>query len=210
MLFRSSDFVQGSPVLLTFSHTNAGSGTNTIYVNGRARTDQSNSGTQTITIGGASFSLYLGAYTATPNGPYKGDIAELVIYSRQLSTTERRQVEKYLSNKWRIPFLQSSLSNIDLINKKTLTSGGNNVPVIDNVYRLNPADAGGSPKSSNFFVTNAISDLSSVITTTITMEAWVKPNSFTFAGNNTDIGAIMVPGGNFYLSLDSKIGRAHV
>ena len=200
----TSDFVQGSPVLLTFSHTNAGSGTNTIYVNGRARTDQSNSGTQTITIGGANFSLYLGAYTVSPNGPYKGDIAELVIYSRQLSITEQRQVEKYLTNKWRVPFLQRTSTNLDLVNKRTFTMGGNNIPVIDNVYRLNPADSTGSPKSSNFFLTDATTFLSSTISYSITMEAWVKPNSFTFAGNNTDIGAIMICGGNFYLSIDGN------
>lgn len=200
----TSDFLQGSPTLLTFSHTNAGSGTNVIYVNGRQRTDQSNVGTQTITIGGAGFFLFMGARSTGISGPYYGDIGELIIYSRQLSTTERTQVHNYLSNKWRIPLLQATATNVDLINRKLLTVGSNNVPVIDKCYRLNPADALGSPKSSNFFVTDPITYLSNIITTTITMEAWVKPNSFSFAGTNTDIGAIMICGGNFYLSLDGN------
>ena len=200
----TSDFIQGSPVLITFSHTNAGSGTNSIYVNGRYRTDQSSAGTQTITIGGSGFSLYLGAYSTAPNGPYKGDIAEVIIYSRQLSSTEQRQVERYLTNKWRIPFLQTSLSNVDLVNRKTLTIPNNNVPIVDNVYRVNPADATGSPKTSNFYITDSVSYLSSTITSTITMEAWVKPNSFVFGGNNTDLGTIMIANSNFYLSLDGN------
>ncbi len=146
----TSDFVQGSPTLITFSHTNAGSGTNAIYVNGRFRTDQSSTGTQTITIGGSGFSLYLGAYSTAPNGPYKGDIAEVIIYSRQLSVTERRQVEYYLSNKWRIPFQQVTLTNVELINRRSLTCQNNNIPVIDKSYRLNPANATGTPLQSNY------------------------------------------------------------
>ena len=198
-----SDFLQGSPTLFTFSHTNAGSGTNTIYVNGRTRSDQLNSSTQTITLGGAGNSLFLGARVAS-GLYYTGDICEVIIYSRQLSATERSQVQNYLSNKWRIPLLQSSSTNVDLVNRKSLTVGSNNVPVIDKCYRLNPADSLGSPKSSNFFVTDPTTYLSNIISTTITMEAWVKPNSFSFAGTNTDIGAIMICGGNFYLSLDGN------
>lgn len=200
----NSDFLQGSPTLITFSHTNAGSGTNIIYANGRQRPDMYSSGTQTITIGGAGFNLFMGAINTSANQPYYGDIGELIIYSRQLSATERIQIQNYLSNKWRIPLLQTTSTNVDLINRKLLTVGSNNVPVIDKCYRLNPADALGSPKSSNFFVTDPTTHFSNLISTTITMEAWVKPNSFTFAGTNTDIGAIMIAGGNFYLSLDGN------
>ena len=201
----TSDFVQGSPTLITFSHTNAGSGTNAIYVNGRFRTDQSSTGTQTITIGGSGFSLYLGAYSTAPNGPYKGDIAEVIIYSRQLSVTERRQVEYYLSNKWRIPFLQTTLINRDLIFGKLATCQNNNIPVLDKSYRLNPANATGSPLQSNFYFADSVSWMSSVITTTITLEAWVKPNSFTFYGSpGSDLGTIMIANSNFYLSIDGN------
>ena len=200
----TSDFVQGSPTLITFSHTNAGSGTNTIYINGRARADQSNSGTQTITIGGSGQYLFMGARATSVAGPYKGDIGELIIYSRQLSSTERKQVEYYLSNKWRIQSLQTTLTNKDLIFGKLTTCQNNNIPSIDKSYRLNPADATGSPKTSNFYFADSVSWLSSLITTTITMEAWVKPNSFAFGGNNTDLGTIMIANSNFYLSIDGN------
>jgi len=149
--------------------------------------------------------LGIGANTyANGSAPYKGYISEIIIYNRALSTTEVRQVERYLSKKWRIPLYQRTLTNIDLAYKRTITAPNNNVPITDGVYRLNPADASGSPKSSNFYATDPITYLSSLITYSITMEAWVKPNSFAFAGNNTDIGAIMICGGNFYLSIDGN------
>lgn len=197
-----SDFLQGSPTLFTFSHTNAGSGTNTIYVNGRTRSDQVNSSTQTITIGGGSHTLYLGVQVPV-SLPFKGDICEVIIYSRQLSTTERTQVHNYLANKWRIPLFQATSTNRDLIFNKLMTCQNNNIPVIDKSYRLNPANSSGSPLQSNFYLTD-VSYMSSVISNTITLEAWVKPNSFTFAGNNTDLGSIMIANSNFYLSLDGN------
>lgn len=200
----NSDFLQGSPTLITFSHTNAGSGTNVIYANGRQRPDLYSSGTQTITIGGSGFNLYMGARSTGPVGPYYGDICELIIYSRQLSTTERSQIHNYLSNKWRIPFLQTTLTNRDLIFGKVATCQNNNIPVVDKSYRLNPANATGSPLQSNFYFNDPVSWMSSVITTTITLEAWVKPNSFTFAGNDNGLGAIMIANSNFYLSIDSN------
>jgi hypothetical protein len=201
----TSDFLQGSPTLLTFSHTNAGSGTNVIYVNGKARSDQSNVGTQTITIGGSGFNLYMGARTTGLAGPYYGDICELIIYSRQLSTTERSQIHNYLSNKWRIPLQQTTLINRDLIFGKLATCQNNNIPVLDKSYRVNPANATGSPLQSNFYFADSVSWMSSVITTTITLEAWVKPNSFTFYGTSgTDLGTIMIANSNFYLSIDGN------
>jgi hypothetical protein len=198
-----SDFLQGSPTLFTFSHTNTGSGTNTIYVNGRTRSDQLNSSPQTITIGGASHTFYLGVQVPV-SLPFKGDICEVIIYSRQLSATERSQVHNYLSNKWRIPLQQTTLINRDLIFGKLATCQNNNIPVLDKSYRLNPANATGSPLQSNFYFADVVSWMSSVITTTITLEAWVKPNSFTFAGNSGDIGAIMIANSCFYLSLDTN------
>ena len=177
-------------------------GTSNTFVNGYQM--QTNGSVNANTDAGVSI-LGIGANTyLSGSQPYKGYVCEIIIYNRALSTTERIQVQNYLSNKWRIPLLQSSSTNVDLVNRKSLTVGSNNVPIIDKCYRLNPADSLGSPKSSNFFVTDPTTYLSNIISTTITMEAWVKPNSFSFAGTNTDIGAIMICGGNFYLSLDGN------
>jgi hypothetical protein len=44
----------------------------------------------------------IGSWTASPIGPYNfaGDIAELIVYDRALSTTERQQIERYLASKY--------------------------------------------------------------------------------------------------------------
>jgi hypothetical protein len=34
--------------------------------------------------------------------PWKGDIAEMIVYSRSLDDTERRKVEDYLADKYRL------------------------------------------------------------------------------------------------------------
>jgi hypothetical protein len=149
--------------------------------------------------------LGIGANTYN-NGaqPYKGYICEIIIYNRALSDTERYQVQNYLANKWRIPLQQKTLTNRDLIFNKLLTCQNNNIPVIDKCYRVNPANATGSPLQSNFYL-NDVSYMSSVISTTITLEAWVKPNSFTFYGSpGSDLGAIMIANSNFYLSIDGN------
>jgi hypothetical protein len=150
--------------------------------------------------------LGIGANTyVNGSAPYKGYICEIIIYNRALSTTERSQVQNYLSNKWRIPLLQPTLTNRDLIFGKLATCQNNNIPIIDKSYRLNPANATGSPLQSNFYFADSVSWMSSVITNTITLEAWVKPNSFTFYGSpGNDLGTIMIANSNFYLSIDSN------
>ena len=51
-----------------------------------------------------SSDAFYGRYGAFDGGtmPFYGDIAELICYSRKLSTTERATVETYLQNKWNI------------------------------------------------------------------------------------------------------------
>ena len=158
----------------------------------------------TVNSGVARLGVGAGTYS---NGtdPYKGYVCEIIIYNRALSTTERSQVQNYLSNKWRIPLSQTTLTNRDLIFGKVATCQNNNIPVIDKSYRLNPANTSGSPIQSNFYFADPVSWMSSVVTTTITLEAWVKPNSFTFYGTSgTDLGTIMIANSNFYLSIDGN------
>jgi hypothetical protein len=177
-------------------------GTANTFVNGYQI--QTNGSVNANTDAGISI-LGIGANTyLSGTQPYKGYICEIIIYNRALTTTERSQVQNYLSNKWRIPLQQTTLINRDLIFGKLATCQNNNIPVIDKSYRLNPANATGSPLQSNFYFADSVSWMSSVITTTITLEAWVKPNSFTFAGNSGDIGAIMIANSCFYLSLDTN------
>jgi len=55
----------------------------------------------------SNFSGYIGVTeysTATPYF-YQGDIGEIIIFSRELSDKERKDVEKYLSDKFKIPLI---------------------------------------------------------------------------------------------------------
>jgi hypothetical protein len=178
-------------------------GTANTFVNGYQI--QTNGSVNANTDAGISI-LGIGANTyLSGSQPYKGYICEIVIYNRVLTTTERRQVEYYLSNKWRIPFLQMTLTNRDLIFGKLPTCQNNNIAIIDKSYRLNPANATGSPLQSNFYFADAVTWLSPTVNSTISLEAWVKPNSFTFYGSpGSDLGTIMIANSNFYLSIDGN------
>lgn len=50
-------------------------------------------------IGGSPNNLSIGS---TGTYRYSGEVAEIIIYNRALSTSERAQVEKYLANKWNL------------------------------------------------------------------------------------------------------------
>lgn len=57
-------------------------------------------------VSGVSDPLTIGRYNPVPSDYYQGDLGEMIIYNKNLTTTERQQVEGYLAWKWG---LQSSL-----------------------------------------------------------------------------------------------------
>jgi hypothetical protein len=69
------------------------------WQNGTALTISSTLGTQAINT---SSRFYVGGPTATVGNLLEGDIAEVIVYSSALSTSDRESVESYLSNKWGI------------------------------------------------------------------------------------------------------------
>lgn len=86
-----------TPVL----HTGIASSTNGqfLYENGAL---EASDGTRTQILsafGGAALGRFL---TGTGNSFFNGDMAEIIIYTRELSTAEREKVENYLLAKWRI------------------------------------------------------------------------------------------------------------
>jgi len=155
----TSDFFQGSPTIISFTHIGS---TNTLFFNGRLPYYSSAAGTQTITTGGAGFSLFLGATNTTPNGPYKGDIAEVIIYSKSLSQKERRSVEGYLSQKWNIPLVLDltnapleDLSSNTEINNMVYSDPGNYPNLIS--YYKKGISLNGSP--NNYFTATKPSNI---------------------------------------------------
>ena len=155
----TSDFFQGSPTIISFTHIGS---TNTLFFNGRLPYYSSAAGTQTITTGGAGFSLFLGATNTTLNGPYKGDIAEVIIYSKSLSQKERRSVEGYLSQKWNIPLvldltnapLEDLSSNTEINN--IVYSDPGNYPNLISYYKKG-ISLNGSP--NNYFTATKPSNI---------------------------------------------------
>jgi hypothetical protein len=155
----TSDFFQGSPTIISFTHIGS---TNTLFFNGRLPYYSSAAGTQTITTGGAGFSLFLGATNTTLNGPYKGDIAEVIIYSKSLSQKERRSVEGYLSQKWNIPLVLDltnapleDLSSNTEINNIVYSDPGNYPNLIS--YYKKAISLNGSP--NNYFTATKPSNI---------------------------------------------------
>jgi len=88
----------------SLSTTVSSAGSETLYLNGSSQTSSSRTVTNTkgYKIGSNSSA---GEY-------WNGEIAEIIIFNKQLTTTERKQVHSYLGQKWGI--LNSDRSIIDL------------------------------------------------------------------------------------------------
>ena len=71
------------------------------WLNGGTNPDKSSNDLSTLT----NFSGYVGVteYGSGTAHFYSGDIAEIIIFSRELNDKERIDIEKYLSNKFNIP-----------------------------------------------------------------------------------------------------------
>ena len=106
--------------------------------------------------------MWLGAYSSALNGPYKGDIAEVIIYSKSLSQKERRSVEGYLSQKWNIPLVLDltnapleDLSSNTEINNMVYSDPGNYPNLIS--YYKKGISLNGSP--NNYFTATKPSNI---------------------------------------------------
>ncbi len=89
------------PVIITYLDN---SSTTSIYINS-ALVNSTSSG---IMAEESDNALFLGSYIMEndvnqPFGYYKGDIGEVIVFSKNLEDSERVSVEKYLSQKWNIP-----------------------------------------------------------------------------------------------------------
>lgn len=74
---------------------NIGPTSQIVYKNGNQQATNSQSISGTIT-----YSLQIGCYFPAVSNFYQGDLAEMIIFDRALTTSERQQVEGYLAWKW--------------------------------------------------------------------------------------------------------------
>ncbi|HEY3416936.1 MAG TPA: hypothetical protein VGM23_08650, partial [Armatimonadota bacterium] len=97
---RDLPFAKGTPAVYTLLAETSGV---TGYANGRSlKFNLQNGWTGAFANGATTGRFRIGMHGGTFEQFFGGDIAELIVYSRALSTGERRQVESYLAGKYGI------------------------------------------------------------------------------------------------------------
>lgn len=166
--FTGSGYVDNNNII-TITQNGYAANSTTLYENGKVLGTFSPNTTSTWDDAG----LTIGGNGNTTSGEnFTGNVGELIIYNSVLSTKEREQIENYLSKKWRIKILKATNRVKDLTSNTFVTVANNNLPIIDDVFRLDPNDANGSPKTTNSYMTR-----NAPFASGITQEAWVKMNN---------------------------------
>jgi hypothetical protein len=103
---------------------------------------------------------------------YNGDMCEILIFNRSLSSTEMKQVHTYLGQKWGISNTDRSIIDLSGNDDNGLLGNGTvaNIPAYD-FYNKGTLRFDGS--NDYVFLSNSQLNISS----TITVEAWVKYNA---------------------------------
>ena len=98
----TNQYSSQSYTMISSNQTLSGSTlTNTSFVNGAAFATNNNFGTTSAAVGTSIFSVGCAPVGGSTIGGYlTGNVAEILIFSTVLSTTERQQVEGYLAWKW--------------------------------------------------------------------------------------------------------------
>ena len=150
-----------------FSTNVSSVGSETLYLNGSSQTSNSRSLTNTR-------GYRVGAYdTGTSSGEYwSGEIAEILIFNRALSSTEMKQVHTYLGQKWGISNTDRSIIDLAGNDDNGLFGNGTvaNMPSYD-FYNKGTLRFDGA--NDYVFLSNSQLNISSAIT----VEAWVKYNA---------------------------------
>jgi hypothetical protein len=145
-----------------FSTNVSSVGSETLYLNGSSQASNSRSLTNTR---GYRVGAY---YTGSSSGEYwSGEIAEILIFNRSLSSTEMKQVHTYLGQKWGISNTDRSI--VDLVGNNTLLFGTGNVSYMPYFDFYNKG-------ALKFDGSNDFAGVASTTTygTNTTWEAWVN------------------------------------
>jgi len=121
---------------------NKSSSTATPYANGTAQS----SSTVNAAIVQSTTGLVIGSLASGASRFYNGDMCEILIFNRSLSSTEMKQVHTYLGQKWGIS--NTDRSFIDLANTSNYFYAGTNLPRFD---YYNKGSFVGSSTSNSFF-----------------------------------------------------------
>ncbi len=90
----------GAPTIHSFLHkVSLGATAKRYFLNGTLQANVTNDTNSLVSFAGGAIGCNLGA---SPSGNYTGAIGEVIIYSKSLTTEERKAVEAYLGKKWAI------------------------------------------------------------------------------------------------------------
>jgi hypothetical protein len=123
------------------------------------------------------YGLNIGYWSAGGGRYYNGDICEILVYNRDLTTTELKQVHTYLGQKWGISNTDRSIVDLSNNNNHGLLGGvaGSQVvadmPLFD-VYNKGALKLDGS---TDYI---AVENATSLNPTTVTVSIWVKRNGY--------------------------------
>lgn len=148
---------------------NKASSTGTPYISGTAQTSRSvRAATAQSTTG-----LAIGYWGNGGGRFYNGDMCEILIFNRSLSSTEMKQVHTYLGQKWGIVNTDKSAIDLSGNNNNGLLGNGTaaDMPSFD-FYNKGALKLDGS---TDYI---AVSDSAVLSPSTVTVSLWIKRNSY--------------------------------
>lgn len=179
----------GVPQLIT-SRYNSVSSVKQLSLNGKAQTMTAGGGIPTFN--GSNSPLVLGNYSLNQiSWPLNGDIAEILMYSSDLTTLQRQYVESYLAVKWGLTIDQTSPQNYLNSANTTIWNGITNSVYKNNIAGIAKDIASGLDQEISTSVTNT--GTNPVITSAAT---GVFPATNASATSNLIDGQALIAGSN--------------
>ena len=176
---------------------NKSSSTGTPYISGTAQTSRTvHANTVQDTTGLAIGTWGLGGRE------YNGDMCEIIIFNRSLSSTEMKQVHTYLGQKWGISNTDRSIIDLSTNNYSALLGNGTtaNMPLFD-VYNKGALKFDGS----NDYITTGVSSIVPTSTAAYTVSVWCYRNT-----NNSSYKELLAQwtnansGNSFYFGFENS------
>ena len=131
------------------------------------------------------------------NQPLIGEVCEIIVFNKQLSTTELKQVHTYLGQKWGISNTDRSIIDLSGLDDSGLLGNGTtaNMPVFDYYNK-----GGLKFDGSNDYALCPSATVNALNGNSITVEAWIKHSSF---GGISD-GRTYISNWSSFNTLDQK------
>ena len=127
------------------------------------------------------YGLNLGYWSAGGGRYYNGDICEILIYNRDLTTTELKQVHTYLGQKWGISNTDKSIADISGNNNIASFGGAAGSQTVGNMPAYDFYNKGALRFDGGDYALTATPVLNSPHTSPFTLEAFCCPSTVSVA-----------------------------